>query len=356
MERPGAQEVVVRVGDELRPAVVYTALTGAAAVGDTVVLNTWAVELGLGTGGVDFVCAVEGRDLHAEPPGHIMKLRYTPLQFPVMTAASPESPHHAELEKFTSLDGIPVVCAELHSQVPAIAAAAKWETRGRATVVYVMTDGAALPMAFSRLVEQMREQGLIDATITAGHAFGGDFEAVNVYSALAAARAVSKADVIIVAQGPGNTGTETTLGFSGIDQGTALNAALSLDGTAIAVTRLSFSDPRPRHVGISHHTRTILERIVLRPVLVPIPRLSGIERHYLLRCLEETELSDRHEFVTVEAEGGLQALLDCGIPVTTMGRSVLEDRSFFLSAAAAGQLAGQWVCANTEVSAESVPR
>ena len=349
-ERPGAQEITVRVGGGLRAAVAYTALTGPACVGDTVVLNTWAVELGLGTGGFDFVCAIEGREMEAEPPGHLMKLRYTPLQFPVLTAAAPESPHHAAVEEFTSLCGIPVVCAELHSQVPAIAAAAKWETRGQATIAYVMTDGAALPIAFSRLVDQMKEAGLVDATITSGHAFGGDYEAVNLYSALAAAHAVVKADVIIVAQGPGNTGTETALGFSGIDQGTALNAASTLDGTSIAVARLSFSDPRPRHVGLSHHTRTVLERIALRPALVPIPRLAGIERHYLLRCLEEAALSERHEFITVAAEGGFQALMDSGIPVTTMGRSVQEDRPFFLSAAAAGLIAGQWVSGNLHVA------
>jgi hypothetical protein len=346
-ERRGAQELTVRVGEELRAAVAYTALTGPAAVGDTVVLNTWAVELGLGTGGVDFVCAIEGRELEADAPGHLMKLRYTPLQFPVLTAASPESLHHDALGRFVSLRSVPVVCAELHSQVPAIAAAARWETRGKAKIAYIMTDSAALPIAFSRLVDEMRERELIDVTITAGQAFGGDIEAVNVYSALAAARVVARADVIIVAQGPGNAGTDTALGFSGIDQGIALNAVASLDGTAIAAARLSFSDPRPRHVGLSHHTRTILERICLRPVLVPIPRLSGVERHYLTQCLEETELSERHEFITVEAEGGFQALIDCGIDVTTMGRSIQEDRTFFMSAAAAGQLGGQWVNALT---------
>ena len=110
---------------------------------------------------------------------------------------------------------MPVVCAELHSQVPAIAAAAKWETHGNAIIAYVMTDGAALPIAMSRLVDQMREKGLIDATVTAGNAFGGDFEAVNVYSAMAVARCVVKADLIIVGQGPGNAGTDTALGLAG---------------------------------------------------------------------------------------------------------------------------------------------
>ncbi len=314
---------------------------GPVHVGEVVALNTWAVELGLGTGGYDFVCAVEGREMEAEAPGHIMKLRYTPLQIPVMVASAPEGPFHAAIEAFTTLDSIPVVCAELHSQLPAIAAAIKWETKGGARVAYVMSDGAALPLAFSKTVCQMKDRGIIDATITAGQAFGGDYEAVNIYSALAVARVVAKADAIVVCQGPGNTGTGTALGFSGIDQGIALNAAASLHGAPIAVARLSFADHRPRHIGLSHHTRTILERVALRTALVPIPRLPEIERHNLMRCLEETELMERHEFVTVDADGGFRALVECGIAVTTMGRGITEDRAFFLSAAAAGLLAGQ---------------
>lgn len=341
-ERDGAQEISVRTAESLRSAIVYPELTGPAAVGDSVLLNTWAVEMGLGTGGFDFVVSINGGEALESPPGHILKLRYTPMQRPVLAAAAQESPHHAALEAFKSLDTTPVVCAELHSQVPAIAAAVKWETRGLAKVVYVMTDGAALPIGFSRLVPQMKAHGLVDSTVTAGQAFGGDLEAVNLYSGLAAARAAANADVIIVSQGPGNTGTETPLGFSGIDQGMALNAVAALDGTAIAVLRLSFADPRPRHVGISHHTRTVLERIVLRPVLVPVPNLFGPEQHYLRRALEDSELRDRHEFITIEAEPGYQALLDCGITVTTMGRSIREEKAFFLSAAAAGLLAGQW--------------
>jgi len=283
-----------------------------------------------------------------------MKLRYTPLQTPVLAAAAPESSSHETLKSFTTLNHTPVVCAELHSQLPAIAAAIKWETRGAASVVYVMTDGAALPIAFSRNVDEMKRKGLIDATVTAGQSFGGDYEAVNIYSGLAVAATVANAGVIITCQGPGNTGTETPLGFSGIDQGIALNAVSSLDGTAIAVARLSFADPRPRHIGLSHHTRTILERITLRPVLVPIPRLPDLEHHHLRTCLEADGLVERHEFVTMDAQRGFQALLECGINVTTMGRRIEEDPSFFLSAASAGLLAGQWYRANLEHETESL--
>jgi hypothetical protein len=271
-----------------------------------------------------------------------MKLRYSPAQLPVLASEAPESPNHEAVAAFTGLGAAPVVCAELHSQVPAIAAAAKWETRGEARIAYVMTDSAALALGFSRLVPAMRAAGLLDAVVTAGQAFGGDYEAVNLFSALAVARCAARADVIIVCQGPGNTGTQTALGFSGIDQGLALNAATSLDGTPIAAARLSFADPRPRHVGLSHHTLTVLLRVALCPALVPLPRLPQTQAAGLRRALDDVGLLRRHEFITVLAEPGLEALLDSGIPVTTMGRAIEQERPFFLAAAAAGLVAGQW--------------
>lgn len=351
-EREDIQEVLVRVGEETRPAINYPRLTGRVQIGQSVALNTWAVELGLGTGGADFVVETGRDEVREEPPGHIMKLRYTPLQLPVLAAEAPESPHHAALSTFQSLHAVPVVCAELHSHLPAIAAAAKWAAKRPIRTAYVMTDGAALPIAYSHLVRALRERGLLDATITCGQAFGADYEAINLYSALAVASEVVRADIIIVCQGPGGAGTATPLGFSGIDQGIALNAAVALGGTPIAVVRLSMADPRPRHLGISHHTRTVLERIALRPVLVPLPRLPGHDCSDWRQILEKCDLHDRHEFLLVDAEEGLQALIHTGISVTTMGRSIEEERAFFLAAAAAGQVAGQWVAGTLERAAQ----
>ena len=48
-------------GPRLRNALNLTALTGRVAVGDRVLLNTVAVEMKLGTGGLDFVVARPGR-------------------------------------------------------------------------------------------------------------------------------------------------------------------------------------------------------------------------------------------------------------------------------------------------------
>src|SRR5688500_12636618 len=85
-------EFTARVDGESAPrrAIAYPALTGPVRVGDTVTLNVTATGLNLGTGGADFVMAVEDRELPAtfgDPAGdeHIIKLRYTPLQHAVHT-------------------------------------------------------------------------------------------------------------------------------------------------------------------------------------------------------------------------------------------------------------------------------
>ena len=337
------------------PALNFVALTGRVDVGDQVVLNTVATELRLGTGGVDFVIAAPNRiEQEEQAPGHILKLRYTPLQTPVLAAEAPESPYHAAIAHFTSLDELPVVCAELHSQIPAICAAARWALRHAgmhldAKIVYIMTDGAALPMALSRLVPEMKSRGLIDSTITCGQAFGGDLEAVNIYSALAAAKEVGRADIIVVGQGPGNVGTGTPLGFSGIDQGLAINAAASLGGVPIAVARLSFAEARQRHYGLSHHTVTVLKQIARASAYVPLPRLPMPERLLLEHAISEFEIDKNHEPVVIDADNGLEALIDEHLDVKTMGRSIQQERPFFLAAAAAGLLAAQFVEARSAV-------
>ena len=367
IERPGSQEIRVQVGNGVLPteegaernetgvetttrrALVLTELVGTVSVGDRVLLNTVAVELGLGTGGLDFVVAILNRtEQESTPPGHILKLRYTPLQIPVLAVEAPESPHHDALRLFAGLDDTPVVCLALHSQLPAVCAAARWALREcgwlRAPrITYVMTEGAALPLSLSRLVPLCKAKGLLDTTITTGQAFGGDYEAVNLYSGLAAAKSVDGADIIIVGQGPGNVGTGTPLGFSGIDQGLAINATASLGGIPIVVPRISFADPRARHQGLSHHTITVLTRIARAPALLPLPSLPQPQRKQLLALLEETGISELHEPIVIDGRKGLAALLDCGISVTTMGRSIEEENSFFEAAAAAGLLAAQLI-------------
>ena len=81
-----------------------------------------------------------------------------------------------------------------------------------------MTDGAALPIYLSKNVDTLKKKGLIDNTITIGSAFGGDYECINIYTALITAKEVLKADVVFVSMGPGIAGTGTKYGFTGIEQ------------------------------------------------------------------------------------------------------------------------------------------
>jgi hypothetical protein len=266
-----------------------------------------------------------------------MKLRYTPLQHAVLAVEEPASPHQAAIAAVPDLRALPVIAAELHSAAMAAAVAAR--ACGARRVVYVMSDGASLPLPVSRLAARLRSEHVLAGTITAGQAFGGDLEAVTVASALVAARAVFDADLAIVSQGPGNAGTGSALGFSGLAQAEHLNAAAALEARPVAALRISFADPRPRHHGLSHHSATILSRLTLARVRVAIPHLPKNESEELRRAVLAAELADRHDLRQVPADDLLAALMPHRELLTTMGRMIDEDRAFFLSACAAARLA-----------------
>ncbi|MGE5588484.1 MAG: DUF3866 family protein [Clostridia bacterium] len=346
---PGVVKADVECEGEAAEALCYEGLTGPCAPGDEVVLNTTAVELGLGTGGHHLVMWVAGRDrldLDTEPgAGHIMKVRYTPVQVRCLAVEEEASPHRQAVEAFSSLEGAPVVACELHSMIAPVAAGIKETAGDAARVVYVMTDGGALPLAYSRLVPELREKGLIDLVITCGHAFGGDLEAVSLYSALAAARTCAQGDAVIVSMGPGQAGTGTKYGFSGIQQGEAANAAYSLGGTPVVAPRVSFSDARARHYGVSHHTLTILSNVALARCLVVMPELGGDEWRRLRLQLAREGIDRRHVVLVEDGRPAVERLKREGVRVRTMGRGPDEDPTFFLAAGAAGVLAGKIACA-----------
>lgn len=338
--RPGLAELEVEVEGRRDRALSYPSLTGPVSAGDRVLLNTTAEDLGLGTGGYHFVVAVlEERDLDPPPEGHVMKLRYTPLQAKVRVAEEQGSPDRERMVALTDLEGLPVVWAPLHSMLGAAAAGAK--AAGAERVAYVMTDGAALPAWLSEQVHELREAGLIDNVVTTGQALGGDIEAVNVFSGLLAARAVAGADAVIVADGPGKVGTATRWGASDVASGMSLNAAGILGGRPIAALRLGFADPTYRHHGVSPHSITVLRHIALVPVHVVVPALEDEWRGQVWEALNEAGLEERHQLVEVTGQPALDLLSERGVKARTMGRSVEEEPAFFLAAGAAGVLAGR---------------
>jgi hypothetical protein len=336
-ERPGAVEWDVEIDGEPAVALAYPELVGPLREGDAVVLNTGAVALGLGTGGLHLVVAVpDGPATELREGARTMKARYLPHQVAVSTV---EEDHREAIEGSPGLGGTPVVCAPLHSMVAPIAAGAR--VAGARSLVYVMTDGAALAGALSRLVPRLRGAGLLDGWITSGQAFGGELEAITVWTGLLAAVEVLEADVVIVADGPGNLGSDTTWGVTALASGVALNAVEALGGRPVAALRVSFADRRERQRGVSHHSLTILERVATCRANVVVPTLDGDERDRVWGALRARGLEDRHQLVEADGRPALDELERMAVAVESMGRTPAEDPAFFLSAGAAGIVAAR---------------
>ncbi|MDG4787187.1 DUF3866 family protein [Micromonospora sp. WMMD1102] len=339
----GAVELDVRQADGAPArALAYPALVGDPEPGDRVLLNVGALLMGLGTGGYALVVALPDR-LPADPSetvdsrdaGHLVKARYTPLQ-PILLGVDEEaSPHRAALVDADDLGGLPVVTADLHSALPAIVAGIRADAPD-ARIGYLMTDGGALPAWFSRTIDGLR--GQLAGTVTVGQAFGGDLEATNLHSGLLAARHVLRADVAIVAQGPGNLGTGTRWGFSGVAVGEAVNAVAALGGRPVGSLRISGADPRDRHRGLSHHSLTAYGRVALAAADLVLPaelpaKLAALVEPALAR------LVGRHRLVRVPVHGLDEALRASPVRLSTMGRALAEEHAYFLAAAAAGRYA-----------------
>jgi hypothetical protein len=344
VDAPAGGEAGVTAPETIR-ALAYPALTGKPVPGDRVLLNTTALHQGLGTGGYALVVAIPDR-LPPDPglPGHVVKARYTPLQATVASVDEQDSPWHSLLRDADSIDGMPVVVADLHSALPAVLAGFRHQsgagnvranTARSPAVAYVMQDGGALPAWFSRTVAGLRSAGWLAGTVTTGQSFGGDLEAVTVHTGLLAARHVLGADMAIVTQGPGNLGTGTRWGYSGVAAGEAVNAAAALGGRPVASLRISFADQRERHQGVSHHSLTAYGRVALATADVVVPRLPG-ERGARVAS-GAAGLNGRHRVVEVDVDGLTEALRGCPVGLSTMGRSLDEDLPYFLSCAAAGR-------------------
>jgi hypothetical protein len=349
-EWPGAVELDVLVDGAPVRALAYPALTGRPRPGDRVLLNTSALDLALGTGGYALVVAVPDR-LPPDPEltGHLVKARYTPLQATVAGADEQGSPHHDVLRDADDIGGMPVVVADLHSALPAVLAgvfdsaersvADRAGPGGRPAVVYVMQDGGALPAWFSRTCAALKEAGWLAATVTTGQSFGGDLETVTVHTGLLAARHVLGADIAVVAQGPGNLGTGTRWGFSGVAAGEAVNAVAALGGRPVASLRVSDADPRERHRGISHHSLTAYGRVALARADIVVPGLPGELGTRVAAAA--AALGTRHAVITVPVDGLEAALRTCPVRLSTMGRGLDEDPAYFLATAAAGRHAAR---------------
>jgi len=310
-----AVPLTVQIDGERRPAWADEVLLGPMREGDEVVVNAAALDLGLGSGGFDIVHVNVTRGLGggAEGDAHVMKLNYTSLQHPVEPVADSSA---------AAREDIPVAVLPLHGHL-APAAWAVAQARPGIRVGYIQTAGGALPGSFSRDVAELRERGLLSGHITAAPSYGGEHEALSTVGALDAAATALGWDAVLVGPGPGIIGSDTDFGHGGMAALDSAHAALSLRLPTILSPRLSSSDPRERHRGLSHHTATVLE-LLLAPVTVAVP--EGFE----------IDTSGRHRLAAVPVD--LTGYAASGLPTSTMGRPLADDQHFFEAPLAAGAL------------------
>jgi hypothetical protein len=365
-----AEPLTVEVAGERRPAWVDTVLLGEMREGDEVVVNVAALDLGLGSGGFDVVHVNLTRGLEGGggPPGeHVIKLNYTSLQHPVAPIESAAVPgfeiHEAggngtaerdgTVSRFGTHEvggkgtaqgggvggkspgaaetGAPVAVSALVLPLHGHLAPAAWAAAQAAPgtqVGYIQTGGGALPGSLSRDVAELRERGLLSGHITAAPAYGGEHDALSTVGALDAANRLGW-DAALVGPGPGIIGSNTEFGHGGIAALDSAHAALSLHLPTLLSPRLSSSDPRQRHLDVSHHTYTVLE-LLLAPVDVAAP--EGEDRIHA--ALEEASGLHRLRSAPID----LDAYSASGLPTTTMGRPLQEDPLFFAAPLAAGRL------------------
>ena len=328
-------DIRVNINGDIQRAYNYPKICGNIKVGDEVILNTTAVELSLGTGGYHFVISnLNNMESDLSDGGHIMKLRYTPYQIKIDAVEDHESKYHDIINDFVSLDEMPVVVGTLHSMLTPFVASYKRHNPNK-KLVYVMTDGAALPIYLSKNVQNLKEKKLIDNTITIGNAFGGDYECINIYTALITAKEILKADAVFVSMGPGIAGTGTKYGFTGIEQGPILDAVKKLGGMPIAIPRISFSDKRDRHKGISHHAMTIFREIVNVGVNIPVTIYDKEKFEYIKDQIKENRLFEKHNIIYLENNKCREDLDYFGLKVRSMGRNYEQDKEFFDAASTA---------------------
>ena len=315
----GEQRLIVDLGSRgLQPAVGDPALIGRCEVGDEVVVNVAARELGLGSGGADIVHVNLSKGLDAAAaPGHVMKLNYSSLQHAVEAV---ESQDGTELRLPIAA---PVAVVALHGQLAPVAFAVAAASPTPLRLGYVQTAGGALPAGRSRVAAELRERGLLASHLAAAPCYGApDGEAITTIGALYHGFTRLGWDAAVCGPGPGIVGSASALGHGGMAALDSAHAALALGAAALIVPRLSSGDPRPRHQGISHHTKAVLE-LLLGDVAVAIPEGES-----------SPDWGARHRWISAPVDLDSYAASD--LPATTMGRTVAEDPLFFAAALAGG--------------------
>jgi Protein of unknown function (DUF3866) len=332
-----ADPLRVEIDGEARPAWADPSLVGEVADGDEVIVNTEALDLGLGSGGFDIVHVnlTRGTAGGGADGAHAMKLNYTSLQHPVEPIERPLDAGPAP--------AVPVLVLPLHGHLAPAAWAAAQASPG-VGIGYVQTAGGSLPGSMSRDVAELRSRGLLAGHVAAGPAYGGEAEALSVLGALDAAAGLGWR-AVMAGPGPGILGSATRYGHGGMSALDTAHAALALGLPTLISPRLSGADPRGRHRGVSHHTSAVLG-LLLAPVAVPVPEVEatawptpegssepGAEPGMLDELRDAC--AERHDMVVHPVD--LEGYANSGLPARAMGRGLDDDPLFYAAALAAGR-------------------
>jgi len=320
-----ADPLETEVDGERRRAWADEAMVGACEVGDAVIVNVEALDLGLGSGGFDIVHVNLTRGLEASgsESDHVMKLNYSSLQHPVDTVERPVDDGTG-----TTATAVPVLAIGLHGHLaPAAWAAANAGTGEAPRIGYIQTGGGALPGNLSNDVRTLLGNGLLAGHVTAGPAYGGQGEAISLIGAIDAAESLGW-NGVISGPGPGILGSATVFGHGGMVALDVIHAGLALKAPVVLSPRISSGDPRPRHQGLSHHSQAVLD-LVLGPVNLPLPE-GREDLAEVAAGLGSSEQTITFETVDLDGYGA------SGLPRRTMGRDLDEDPEFFSGPLAAG--------------------
>lgn len=326
----GTDPLEVEVAGQTRRAWADVSMVGPCEQGDEVIVNTAAIDLRLGSGGFDVVHVnlTRGLDGGETPPGvHVMKLNYSSLQHAVEPVeAGIDSPPRPGRP-------MPVVVLPLHGHLAPVAWAAGGGDR---RIGFIQAGGGGLPGTLSRDLGELRDRELLAGHVTAAPSYGGEQEAISLTGALHSAAEDLGWDAAIVGPGPGIIGSETRYGHGGMAALEGAHAALALGLPVTLSPRMSAGDPRPRHLGLSHHTRSVLE-LLLAEVGVAVPEGLVELPHGAETAAELHEAcAECHQLIGAEAD--LEGYSSSGLPARSMGRSLDEDPLFFAAPLAAGAL------------------
>ncbi|WAM30622.1 DUF3866 family protein [Caldicellulosiruptor naganoensis] len=317
----GYQVVEVEYEDkDVSLAVNFLDINKKVTVGQEVLVNITARKLKLGSGGYDYILPTNSFCNHSK--GHIMKLRYTPLQFSVLTEEEKNPELFNRIPNFNDL--IIVVC-ELHSMLMPICLYLK-ECDRNIRISVIINDWGMLNAKLSHNLSFLKENHFVDYVISCQEAFNGDFECINEINSLIFSKSLD-AQVTIISPLPGIVGTGTKFGFSAYKAVNVIEDISRFGGKVVFPIRVSKSEERERHKFVSHHSLTILS-YVNSSVEIPIYQFEDkIFYTQVFKILNNYRT--KHILIPIDRIDD-NIVEKYKLLLKTMGRGFEEDSEYFL--------------------------